>query len=189
MDKTILHVKNMVCPRCILTVKNILDDLNISYKEVNLGEIILKEGEKIEMGILDKKLTELGFEIIEDKKARLVEKVKTTIVKLVQQYSTWDTKINFSDYISREVGKDYTYLSNLFSEMENITIEKYLIQQRIEKVKELLTYNEYTLSEIAYQLHYSSVAHLSGQFKQVTGFTPSRFRKLKSRSRKGLDSL
>jgi len=179
----------MVCPRCILAVKNILDKLNISYKEVNLGEIIMEEGELFNMEDLDVEFKAIGFEIIEDNKAKLVEKIKNSIVDLVQQYNTRDVKINYSEYISRKVGRDYTYLSNLFSETESITIEKFLIQQKIEKIKELLTYNEYTISEIAYQLHYSSVAHLSGQFKQVTGFTPSQFRKLKFHSRRGLDSI
>jgi AraC family transcriptional regulator len=126
---------------------------------------------------------------LEDKRARLVEKIKTLIIELVQSEKLENLHINLSDYLSDKTGKDYAHISNLFSALENLTIEKYFILQKIERVKELLVYGDLTLSEISYQLGYSSVAHLSAQFKQVTGFSPSEFRKLKAHPRRPLDEV
>jgi len=137
---------------------------------------------------LEKTLVELGFELIDDKKNRLIENIKKIIIELVQKQNS-DLKTNLSDYLSNKLHHDYNYISNLFSEVEGTTIEKYFIAQKIEKVKELLVYDELSLSEIAYKLNYSSVAHLSNQFKKVTGLTPTYFKNIKEIKRKPLDEV
>ncbi len=130
----------------------------------------------------------LGFEIIDDRRSRIIDKIKNLIIDLVHNRNN-DLKINLSEYLSREIGMDYSALSSLFSEVEGTSVEQYFISQRIEKVKELLMYNEMSLSEIAYSLNYSSVSHLSNQFKRVTGFTPSHFKTLKDKKRKQIEDL
>jgi len=130
----------------------------------------------------------LGFSLIDNKRARMIEQIKTAIIELVH-YNDNNLKVNLSDYLSDKMKHDYNYISNLFSEVEGTTIEKYFIAQKIEKVKELLVYDELTLNEIAYKLNYSSVAHLSAQFKKVTGLTPSHFRQVKINKRKPLDQV
>ncbi|WP_299006595.1 AraC family transcriptional regulator [uncultured Tenacibaculum sp.] len=184
-----LFIKNMVCNRCILVIQNELDKLGIGVKNIKLGEVILeKELTSDEKEHLDKILLDLGFEIIDDKKSRIIEKIKNLIINLVHHQDS-DTKINLSELLSNELHHDYNYLSNLFSEVEGTTIEKYFIAQKIEKVKELLVYDELSLSEIAFRLHYSSVAYLSNQFKKVTGLTPSHFKKIRKDRRKPLDEV
>jgi AraC family transcriptional regulator len=182
----ILYIKNMVCPRCIRVVREELEKAGLAVEEVKLGEArVLGATDTARIGEI---LKANGFELLEDKNIRLVEKIKSLIIDLVHHRGE-PINENYSSYLSRETGKDYSVLSHLFSEAENITIEKYIINQKIEKVKELLVYNELSLSEIAYMLGYSSVAYLSSQFKQVTGFTPSGFKKLKSHGRKTIDSV
>jgi AraC-like DNA-binding protein len=186
---TTLFVKNMVCNRCILVVQNELEKLDLKIKNIRLGEVTLEK----ELTPGDKKKIEsafepLGFEVIDDKKGRIIEKIKNTIINLVHHQET-DLKTNLSDVVSEELHHDYNYLSNLFSEIEGTTIEKYFIAQKIEKVKELLVYDELSLSEIAHRLNYSSVAYLSNQFKKVTGLTPSHFKQVKEDKRKPLDKL
>lgn len=184
-----LFIKNMVCNRCIMVVQNEMDKLGIPVSDIKLGEVTLSHalsGEKRKA--LDESLTNVGFELIDDKKSRIIEQIKTLIIEMVHHRES-DNKYNLSDVLSRNLNHDYSYLSNLFSEVEGITIEKYFIAQKIEKVKELLVYDELSLSEIAERLHYSSVAYLSNQFKKVTGLTPSHFKKVKEDKRKPLDKV
>lgn len=179
----------MVCNRCIMVVQNELDKLDLSAITVKLGEVVFeKEPTTEEKKHLSKALSVLGFEMIDDKKSRIIEKIKNTIIELVHHQDN-DSKNNLSDVLSKELHHDYNYLSNLFSEVEGTTIEKYFIAQKIEKVKELLVYDELSLSEIAFQLNYSSVAYLSNQFKKTTGLTPSHFKQIKEEKRKPLDEV
>lgn len=184
-----LFVKNMVCSRCIMVVETTLKNMGLPVKEVVLGEVVLEEKlspeEKNE--VIDT-LSPLGFELIDEKRTRIIEKIKNLIVELVQN-SDGEIKQNLSQLLSDKLHHDYSYLSNLFSEVEGTTIEKYYIAQKIEKVKELLVYDELTLSEISLRLGYSSVAYLSNQFKKVTGLTPSHFKKIGQRKRRPLDEL
>jgi len=170
--------------RCKAMVVNELNRLGLHYKTVELGEVELKEnisGEKLKL--IDIALKSAGLELMNDKKSRLVEKIKAAIYQLI--YLSDDLpKPNYSDYISKKVNHDYNYISNLFSGVQGITIEKYIIAQKIKRVKELLVYDELSLSDIAYKLQYSSVAHLSNQFKKVTGLTLSFFRQLRNTSRR-----
>ncbi len=180
----------MVCHRCKLTVKNILEGNNLHVLNVSLGEVEIAEN-NIQNFVdnISNQLEEVGFELIDDKKSRIIEKIKSVIIGLVHYSNDEKPSINYSDYISQKLHRDYNYLSTLFSEIEGITIEKYIINQKIERVKELLVYDELSLSEIAFNMGYSSVAHLSTQFKKVTGLTPGFFRKLGSSKRKTLDSV
>jgi len=184
-----LYIKNMVCNRCIMVVQNELDKLGLTVKSIKLGEVALeKEPTPEEKDNLDNVLIPLGFEVIDDKKSRVIEKIKNIIINLVHHQEN-DTKTNLSDVLSSKLHHDYNYLSNLFSEVEGTTIEKYFIAQKIEKVKELLVYDELSLSEIADRMNYSSVAYLSNQFKKVTGLTPSHFKKIREDRRKPLDKV
>ena len=168
----------MVCNRCINAVSSLLTDLKIPYASVQLGEVLLqKELSQKQLGILKTGLTKLGFELLDDAKKKTIEKIKNSIIRHVH-YNEESGNYNLSEILSSSLHKDYSYLSNLFSEVEGITIEKYFINQKIEKAKELLVYDELSLGEIAFQLGYSSVAHLSSQFKKVTGLTPSHFKSL-----------
>lgn len=179
----------MVCNRCIIVVQQELDKLGLRIKNIKLGEVILeKDLLETEKANLEKALIELGFELIDDKKSKIIEKIKTVIINLVH-YQDSNTNLNLSDVLSNELQHDYNYLSNLFTEIEGTTIEKYYISQKIEKVKELLVYDELSLSEIAFRLNYSSVAYLSNQFKKVTGLTPSHFKQIKVEKRKPLDKV
>ncbi len=184
-----IYIKNMVCNRCKTAVKEVLEENGIEPVSVDLGEVEINQeptGETLSK--ISDELKHLGFEVIDDKKSRIIEKIKNIIVKLVH-YSEEDKPFNLSTYISSELHYEYNYLSTLFSEVEGTTIEKYFIAQKIERVKELIVYNELTLSEIAYKMGYSSVAHLSSQFKKVTGFTPTHFRNIKENKRKSLDEV
>ena len=190
MEPYKLHIKNMVCPRCIMAVKDILNKLNIPFIDVKLGEVILSRPRgEFDLNRLREELQDVGFELIQDQQVQLVERIKSIIIELIRNPEEHKNPYNFSTYLSQELGKNYHYLSNIFSEKEGITIEKYMILQRIEYVKELLIYDELSLSEIAWKLNYSSVAHLSNQFKQVTGFAPTAFKKMQHKERKNLDEL
>lgn len=187
---TQLHIRNMVCNRCIKVVRDELTNLGLHIEDIRLGEVFLTEsGEEIDYEVVKKTLEANGFELLDDRKSLLIERVKNAVVEVVHQKETIDMHINWSHYIQEKVGVDYQYLSSLFSSTEGITIEKYIILQRIERVKEWLVYDEYNTSEIAYKLGYSSVQHLSTQFKKVTGMTPSEFKKLHVRDRKPLDEV
>lgn len=184
-----LFIKNMVCHRCKIMVGRILKMNNIEATQIDLGEVELKNPiNEEQLLVVKSELEEVGFELIDDKRSKLIEQIKTLIIQLVHQENN-ELKVNLSDYLSAETKLDYKYISNLFSEMEGQTIEKYFIQQKIEKVKELMVYDELSLSEIAYQLNYSSVAHLSAQFKEVTGFTPTIFKQLNRNLRKSIDKI
>jgi AraC-like DNA-binding protein len=180
----------MVCARCIKTVTGIFQQAGVAFDKAGLGLIELPEDLKKEkLSSIKLLLEEEGFEIIDDKKVRLVEEIKKIIIELVQYGEIDEMKENLSVHLSRLLQKDYAYLSNLFSSTENTTIEQYFILQKIEKIKEWLVYGEMTLSEMSLKLGYSSVAHLSGQFKKITGFTPSQFKQLKDHNRKYLDKV
>lgn len=185
-----LYIKNMVCDRCKMVVKAELEQLGLQPILVELGVVELQELDldKQQMSSLLKNLKVLGFDLIEDKNNRLVEKIKNLIVDLVHNKNN-EINSNLSDYLADNLHQDYNSISHLFSEITNTTIEKYFINQKIEKVKELLIYDELNLNEIANQLNYSSIAHLSNQFKKVMGFSPSHFKKLSTRNRNQIDKL
>ena len=179
----------MVCNRCKMVVKSELEKLGLQLLSVELGEVeILTTISEEQIMRISKKLETFGFEILNDSNSKIIEKIKTILIDLVQnQYN--DINITLSDYLIQNLYQDYSKLSNLFSYVEGISIEKYFINLKIEKVKELIVYDELSLSEIADFLNYSSVSHLSNQFKKVTGFSPSYFKKIKESKRKELDQL
>jgi len=184
-----IYVKNMVSDRCKMIVKSELTKLGIDHTTVNLGEAeISGDLTKEQLDLLDVALRKNGLELMDDKKNILVEKVKIVITELVH-YNEEQIKVNLSDYLAEKLLYDYTYLSNLFSKVKGMTIEKFYMYHKIEKVKELIIYDELSLSEIAYRLHYSSLAHLSNQFKKITGLTPSDFKKLKNKRRSTLENV
>jgi AraC-like DNA-binding protein len=184
-----LYIKNMVCSRCRMVVREELLRQGLHPAEVELGEVeISEELNAQQKNKLNEGLLTFGFELIDDKKSRLIEKIKNEIVSLVH-YSDEQLRTKLSVHIGEKLHHDYNYLSNIFSEVQGTTIEKYFIAQKIEKVKELLVYDELTLNEIADKLNYSSVSHLSKQFKKVTDLTPSHFKRLKEKKRKPLEEL
>jgi AraC-like DNA-binding protein len=179
----------MVCRRCIMAVRAELEKHDLKPLSVDLGEVELAVPiDQAQKEVLSAGLNALGFELIDDKKSKVIEKIKNLIINLVHHDKNV-LKTNLSVYIASEIGQDYSALSNLFSEVEGTTIEQYFIAQKIEKVKELLMYGELSLSEIAWQLNYSSVAHLSNQFKKMTGLSPTHFKQLKDRKRKHIEDL
>lgn len=184
-----IMIKNMVCPRCIMAVENLLKEMNIAYQKVMLGVVDLDTAlTEEELTIFIQKLNALGFEIIDDRRGQIIEQIKQNILNLLaNDFVPFDLKL--SDYLSEHIYLDYSYLSKLFSEVEGLTIEQYFILQKIEKVKELLVYDEMTIKEIADQLAYSSPAHLSTQFKKITGLSPSYFKKVGLEKRKSIDNL
>lgn len=179
----------MVCSRCKMVVKSVFESMGVNPFSVELGEVALKNDlNEIQRSELVKKLRAIGFDLIDDRKSKTIDKIKTLIIDLVQNKNN-DLKINLSNYLSQKLNQDYNTLSNLFSEVENTTIEKYFINQKIEKVKELIIYDELSLSQIAYALNYSTVSHLSNQFKKVTGFSPTYFKNIKTIKRKQIEDL
>jgi len=179
----------MVCIRCKMVVKAELKKLGVHYVAVDLGEADIKDDISDEqLAQLDIALRKSGLELMDDKKSLLVERIKMVIIELVH-YTEDQIKINLSDHLSEKLNHNYTYLSNLFTEVKGTTIEKFYLAHKIEKVKELLVYDELNLTEIAYKLHYSSVAHLSNQFKKMTGLTPSHFKQLKNKRREALGNV
>lgn len=184
-----LHIKNMVCNRCIMVVKSQLEQLGLHPLSVELGIATLPGEITDEVYRKVKAVLEpFGFELIDDKKSQTIEQIKDAIIELVH-YNDNGLKVNLSDYLSSKLNRDYSALSKLFSEVTNTTVEKYLIAQKIERAKELLVYGELSLNEIADKLNYSSAAYLSSQFKSVTGLTPSYFRKIKENKRNPLDEI
>jgi AraC-like DNA-binding protein len=184
-----LYIKNMVCSRCKMVVKDELLRQGLHPLSVELGEAEISEDLNAEQKLeLDNGLLPFGFQLIDDKKSRLIEKIKNILVEIVH-YSEEQLKTNLSVHLSQQVHHDYNYLSKIFSEVQGTTIEKYFIAQKIERVKELLVYDELTLNEIAYKLNYSSTSHLSKQFKKVTGLTPSHFKRLRENKRNPLEEL
>lgn len=189
MPQTTLYIKNMVCNRCIMAVEQVLTGLGLTPLHVELGKAIVREvPDEAGRVRLREALEALGFELLDDRRMQLIEQVRNAVVDLVH-YRNSDLRENLSDYLTRRCHTDYSTLSKLFSEVAGTTIEKYFIAQKIERVKELLVYGELSLSEIAALLHYSSTAHLSAQFKSVTGLTPTRFKQEKQNLRRPLDSL
>jgi AraC-like DNA-binding protein len=185
----ILYIRHMVSLRCKMKVKEELKKMGLWYVFVDLGTVeITGELTDEQYGQLKANLLKSGLELLEDKRSILIERIKNVVIEMIH-YNEELPKINFSDFISEKIGYDYTYLSNIFSEVSGITLQQYIIMHRIEKVKELLIYDDLTLTEISYRLQYSSVAHLSNQFKKVTGLTPSFYKQLKHKRRGGLENL
>ena len=184
-----LFIKYMVSTRCKMVVKEELKKLGLHFMVVDLGEVDIMENistetrEQLKLALLSS-----GLELMDDKRAVLIEKIKNVIIDMVH-YSDELPKVNYSDYISEKLNHDYTYLSNIFSEVKGITIQQFIIIHKIERAKELLLYDELNLTEISYKLNYSSVAHLSNQFKKVTGLTPSHFRQLKDKRRSPIEDI
>ena len=184
-----LYIKNMVCNRCIIAVERVFKDLSLEITAVALGEVETAEDlNSTELRKLDESLRESGFEILEDSAQQLIEKVKNEIILLVDGLDIPEDFI-LSKFISEKLHRDYSAVSKLFSQNENVTLEHYFILQKIEKVKELLLYDEFSLTEISGKLGYKSVQHLSSQFRNSTGFTPSGFKKLKVKNRIPLDKI
>lgn len=179
----------MVCIRCQMVVKAELEKLGLQYIDVKIGEAdIIDNLSREQTEKLDIALKKAGLQLMDDKRSILVEKIKSAIIELVH-YTDEQIKVNLSDYICEKLNYDYTYLANLFSEVKGITIEKFYLTHKIEKVKELIVYDELNLTEIADKMHYSSVAHLSNQFKKITGLTPSHFKNLKNKRRGTLEDV
>ncbi len=179
----------MVSLRCKMMVQEELEKLGVSYKVVELGSVQVNDDLSTEQfEILRKNLLQSGLELLDDKKSILIEKIKNVIVNMVHHEDALP-KTNYSDYISEKLGYDYTYLSNIFSEVKGINIQQFIINHKIERVKELLLYDELNLTEIAYNLHYSSVSHLSNQFKKVTGLSPSFYKKLRQKRNSNLENI
>ena len=186
----VLYIKNMVCDRCIMVVNQELEVLGFKILSSVLGQVgIYPEPDEKQLPKIRSALKLRGFELIDEKRKQTVEKIKNVIVQMVHYTDPGEIQMNYSDYISSQLDKDYPSLSLLFSESEDITIEKYIINQKIEKVKELLDYGELNLNQIAFKMGYSSTAHLSAQFKNVTGITPSAFRSQEIKKRKPLDKV
>jgi AraC-like DNA-binding protein len=180
----------MVCARCIKTVTGIFQHAGADIKNVRLGFVETSNDlDSGQINTIRKNLIAEGFELLDDQKTKLIEQIKNEIINLVHYSELDEMKMNLSTHLSNKLHKDYNYLSNLFSSVESTTIEQYFILQKIEKVKELLVYDELSLSEMAYKLGYSSVGHLSAQFKKVTGFTPSHMKKHGPGNRKSLDKI
>jgi len=184
-----VYIQNMVCVRCKMIVKSEIEKLGLHYGPVELGEAeIIEDLTPEQIALLDTGLKQAGLELMSDKKSIIVERIKTVIIELVH-YTDEQIKINLSDYLSEKLNYNYTYLANLFSEVKGTTIEQFFLNHKIERVKELLIYDELKINEIAWKLHFSSVAHLSNLFKKKTGLTPSQFKNLKIKSRKELGNV
>lgn len=174
----------MVCIRCKMVVASELEKLGWDYSSLTIGEVVTKKNlSEDEKSVFDLALRKSGLELMSDRKSQLIEKVKNIIVELIH-YSEEELVINFSDYLSEKMDLNYTYIANLFSEVTGTTVQQFIIKNKIERAKELLVYDELSLSEIAWKLHYSSVQHLSNQFKKITGLTPSHFKELKVKRRR-----
>lgn len=179
----------MVSLRCKILVKEELERLEIPFGFIDLGRVeLLEEISIIQRNELNRNLLRFGLKLHEDKKSILIERIKNTILEMIQ-YSDGNPKLNYSDYISEKLNYDYTYLANMFSEVKGITIQQYIICNKIEMVKELLLYDELNLTEISYKLHYSSMAHLSGQFKKVTGYSPSIYKEMKRKEEEKMEII
>lgn len=184
-----LYIKNMVCDRCKMVVKSRLEELGLHPVSVELGEVEIDKvlsGPDLEQ--VRSALRTLGFDLLDDRKSRIIQQVKNLIIDLVRTEEP-DRRLNLSDYLTAHLPYTYSYISGLFADVEGITLERYHIGQKIERVKELIVYDELTLSEIAFRMGYSSVAHLSNQFKKITGLTPSHYRDVGNARRRSIDQL
>ena len=182
-----IHIKNMVCSRCTEAVEHIFKEQGVEIKNIELGQVIVGEITEKQILSIESNLNIKGFEILKEKNSILIQKIKNIIISQIE--SPNESKQKFSVFLSKKIGYEYSYISRIFSSNTGYTIEKYFSLQRIEKTKELIKYDELNLSEIAYKLNYSSVAHLSKQFKQVTGMSPSEFKKQQNSQRKGIDQI
>jgi AraC-like DNA-binding protein len=184
-----LYIKYMVSTRCKMAVKVVLREMGLHFIVVDLGEVeIMEDLTSGQQDVLKTGLLLIGLELMEDKKAILIEKIQSTITEMI--HGTDEApKANYSDFISEKLGYDYTYLSNIFSEVKGITIQQFIIIHKVERIKELIIYDELNISEIAWKMNYSSVAHLSNQFKKITGLSPSHFRQLKTKRRSPIDAI
>jgi AraC-like DNA-binding protein len=185
----VLNIKNMVCPRCITAVEHVFAESGFKNFRVTLGTVEVEEIDTAKKDLLNQKLLPLGFELIDDRKSRIIESIKNLIIQKIHHQNLEEITVNWSDLITDKLPFDYKYLSRLFSSVEGITIEQFIIRQKIEKAKELLVYDEFTLSQISYKLGYSSIAHLSNQFKTVTGMTPRDFKSIGIENRKPLNEV
>jgi len=184
-----LYIKYMVSNRCKMAVNELFRKLGMHVLSVELGEVDVSDSiSEDNMILLRKELHNIGFELLEDKRTVLIEKIKTTIIDMVHN-SDEIIKVNFSDYLSDKLNYDYTYLANIFSEIQGISIEHFIISHKIERIKELIIYDELNITQIADMMNYSSVAHLSMQFKKVTGLTPTSFKKLKLKKREAIEDI
>ncbi|MDD5184929.1 MAG: AraC family transcriptional regulator [Paludibacter sp.] len=184
-----LYIKYMVSARCKMVVKEELKKLGLHFIVVDLGEVDIMEnisGEEREQ--VKAALLSVGFELMDDKRAVLIERIKNVIIEMVH-HTDEPIKVNFSDYLSEKLNHDYTYLANLFSEVQGTTIEQFVISHKIERIKELIIYDELNITEIAWKMNYSSVAHLSNQFKKMTGLSPSHFKQLKTKRRNQIEDI
>lgn len=184
-----LLIKNMVCQRCVMTVKDILNKTDIPFQDVSLGEVEVKGKISAEkMRHLDEALKNVGFELFETRVNKIIEDIKQRVIEYIS-LGMESQEIKLSTFITNKIPNDYSYISDLFSSVEGKTIEQYFILQRIEKVKELIVYDQLSLTEISYQTGFSSVHHLSTQFKKITGLSPSHFRKIAGEKRKSIDKV
>ncbi|MBP7477644.1 MAG: helix-turn-helix transcriptional regulator [Chitinophagales bacterium] len=184
-----LYIKYMVSNRCKIMVKDVLKGMGLHFIMVNLGEVEIMENlSPVQLQILKQELSDIGLELMDDKKSVLIERVKSLIIDMVHN-SEEMIKTNVSDYLSKKLEHHYTYISNLFSEVQGTTIEHFIIAHKVERIKELIMYGELNLTEISYKMNYSSVAHLSNQFKKVTGFSPSHYKQLKDKRRNALEEV
>lgn len=188
-EEKVLYIKNMVCPRCVTVVRETLKDAGFTVHEVELGKAVVGDSPETSMATVNEKLQEHGFELIQEKDQQLVEQIKALLIQYVQMIEESEEAPKVSDYLAKQMYQNYSSLSSSFSQSEDLTIEKYIIYLKIERVKELLSYNELTLSEIAYKLNYSSVSYLSNQFKQITGMSVTDYKKATDSFRKPLDGL
>lgn len=188
-NSTLLFVRNMVCARCIKSVQNIMDELNISVISMELGKVKVEYPENFDVDLLANMLEKEGFELIDDESSKVISAIKAQIIEHVHNHKEGTSFLAIPEMLEQSLGKSYSSLSSLFSKVEGRTIEKYLIQQRVERIKELLVYGEKTISEIAWELGYSSSQYLSNQFKAETGISPTKFRSMIDIKRKPLDEV
>jgi AraC-like DNA-binding protein len=184
-----IFIKFMLSNHCKITVKELLKNLGLHFIVVDLGEVdIMEDLSDTQRERLRISLSDAGFELMDDKKANLIEKIKNIIIDMVHHKDDL-AKIKFSDYLSEKLNRDYTYLSNLFSAVQGSTIEQFIISHKVERIKELIIYDELSITEIAWKMNYSSVAHLSNQFKKSTGLSPTQFKQLKDKKRTPIDEI
>ena len=184
-----LYIKYMLSTRCKIVVKDVLKSLDLHFVIVDLGEVEIMESlDCDQLEELKSALLQSGLELMDNKKAILIERIKNTIVEMVH-HSNEGLKVNFSSFISEKLNHDYTYMANLFSEVQGTTIEQFMIAHKVERIKELIIYGELNITEIAWKMNYSSVAHLSNQFKKMTGLSPSQFKQLKDKTRRSLEEI
>ncbi|PCJ79806.1 MAG: AraC family transcriptional regulator [Flavobacteriales bacterium] len=185
-----LYIKNMVCDRCVKVVREELQKLGYDIKSIELGKVEIIGPHQVNKNELERCLTKAGFELLDDSNDKMINEIKSIIINQVHYNEDINQpKENLSQILEKEIGRDYSYISNLFSTIEGRTIAKFIIQQKVEKVKELLKYGELTINEIAFQLNYSSPQYLSNQFKQIMGFRPSQFRTMLEAGRNQLDKV